>query len=224
MAEESTNNNSSLADAILAETADLYDEPVKEEKEVKEVKEDKPVKADKADKPVPATKAITDDVDIDKLFEDTDKIDEPLAPAPALPVAAPEKSAAVLAIEAKEREKYEKKAEREARQNAKRNAKRARLQALIDKCPNEYKPVSVSTYFWLGVLSFLPCIGFIATILLSIFPINKNIKNFERAILIYYCINIILTLIGLIILFFLTPNDTKNEILAAFSKITHAFG
>ena len=216
MADESTNNNSSLADAILAETADLYDEPAKEEKEVKEVKE---AKADK-----PATKAITDDVDIDKLFEDTDKEVEPVAPSPALPVTAPEKSAAVLAIEAKEREKFERKAEREARQNAKRNAKRARLQALIDKCPNEYKPVSVSTYFWLGVLSFLPFIGFVATILLSIFPINKNVKNFERAILIYYCINIILTLIGMIILFFLTPNDTKNEILAAFSRITHAFG
>jgi hypothetical protein len=211
MADESTNTNSSLADAILAETADLYEEPVKEEKEVKEVKEVKETK------PEPKNTSKDNDIDIDKLFEEPAKKDGSIVPA------VQEKSAAVLAIEAKEREKFERKAEREARQNAKRNAKRARLQALIDKCPNEYKPVSVSTYFWLGVLSFLPGIGFPATILLSIFPINKNVKNFERAILIYYCICIILTLIGMIILFFLTPNDRKNEILAAFDKIAHAF-
>ena len=213
MADESTNTNSSLADAILAETADLYDEPAKEEKEVKEVKESKEVKETK---PEPDNTSKTDDIDIDKLFDEPGKKAEPYAPA------VPEKSAAVLAIEAKEREKFERKAEREARQNAKRNAKRARLQALIDKCPNEYKPVSTSTYFWLGVLSFLPFIGFPATILLSIFPINKNVKNFERAILIYYLICIIITLIGMIILFFLTPNDRKNEILAAFDKIAHS--
>ena len=239
MADEET-KNSSAADSILAETADLYkeditpveeepkvEEPVKEEakqpeKEEKKAKKKvkKEVKTEPKEEPKdekPAEEAKTD-VDLDEVFgdiRDDETEDEPKEEVPA-------KSAAIVAIEAKEAAKLQRKNEREQQQAAKRNAKRARLQALIDQCPNEYKPVSTSKFFWYGVLCNLPGLGFIITILFSVFPVNKNVKNFARSILIVYLIGIILNLILMIILFFMTPNDTKAQILQGFDKIIHA--
>lgn len=249
MADE--NKNSSAADSILAETADLYEEDIQavvEETPVEEVVEEakeakveskpkktskkstkKTEKADKADKveSEPAPKAnelavIEEKVeDIAPVVKEDSPVEaEPEEEAPAVPA----KSEAIAAIEAKEAAKLQRKNEREQKQAAKRNAKRARLQALIDQCPNEYKPVSVSKFFWYGVLCNLPWIGIIFTILFSIFPINKNVKNFARSILILYAIGLIVSLICMIILFFLTPLETKNEILGGFTKIREAIG
>ncbi|MCR5061547.1 MAG: hypothetical protein K6A80_11110 [Saccharofermentans sp.] len=242
MADEE-NKNSSAADSILAETADLYkedivqeeeipaEEPVKEEpkepekekkvkkkvkKEVKEEPKAEPKEEEKEEKPAAESKT---DVDLDEVFGDIKDDETEDVPAEEVPA----KSAAIVAIEAKEAAKLQKKNEREQKQAAKRNAKRARLQALIDQCPNEYKPVSTSKFFWYGVLCNLPGLGFIITILFSIFPVNKNVKNFARSILIVYLIGIILNLILMIVLFFMTPNDVKSEILQGVDKIMHSF-
>ena len=235
--------NSSAADSILAETADLYEDEIQavvEETPVEEVAEEaketkvesKPKKtakkstkkAEKSDKALkePAPKENEIAV-IEEKKEEIAPVVKEEAPEEEKP-AAPVKSEAIAAIEAKEAAKLQRKNEREQQQAAKRNAKRARLQALIDQCPNEYKPVSVSQFFWYGVLCNLPWVGIIFTILFSIFPINKNVKNFARSILILYAIGIIVSLIGMIILFFLTPLETKNEILGGFTKIREAIG
>ena len=235
--------NSSAADSILAETADLYEDEIQavvEETPVEEVAEEaketkvesKPKKtakkstkkAEKSDKALkePAPKENEIAV-IEEKKEEIAPVVKEEAPEEEKP-AAPVKSEAIAAIEAKEAAKLQRKNEREQQQAAKRNAKRARLQALIDQCPNEYKPVSVSKFFWYGVLCNLPWVGIIFTILFSIFPINKNVKNFARSILILYAIGIIVSLIGMIILFFLTPLETKNEILGGFTKIREAIG
>jgi len=227
--------NSSIADSILAETASLYEDEVKavaepeveEKEEVKEEpkeekKSDKKTskKADKKPEKKEEKKDDSADDILDEVFGDSEEVkEEPQEEEKTVPV----KSEAVAAIEAKEAAKLARKNEREQQQAAKRNAKRARLQALIDQCPNEYKPVSTSKFFWYGVFCNLPCIGFIITILFSIFPINKNVKNFARSILIVYLIGIILSLISMIVLFFLTPNEEKNEILSGLNKIVGAF-
>lgn len=101
----------------------------------------------------------------------------------------------------------------------KKNKKRLAQQALIDACPPQYRPVSTSMYFWLGFLSFLPGIGFIVTVILSICGRNKNVKNFERAILAYYIIALIICLILLIIIGLVLPPDTRSNVLMAFSKM-----
>lgn len=101
----------------------------------------------------------------------------------------------------------------------KKNKKRLAQQALIDACPPQYRPVSTSMYFWLGFLSFLPGIGLIVTVILSICGRNKNVKNFERAILAYYIIALIICLILLIIIGLVLPPDTRSNVLMAFSKM-----
>ncbi|MBP5261029.1 MAG: hypothetical protein J6Z43_02735 [Clostridiales bacterium] len=235
--------NSSAAESILAETAELYEDEVKAEETVEETAEKaEEVKAEakeekKAEKnPAKKTKkkASSETAEVSKepkeepkndiiealVAEDVEETVEEVKEEPALPA----KSEAVLAIEAKEAAKLARKNEREQQQAAKRNAKRARLQALIDQCPNEYKPVSTSKFFWYGVLCNLPGLGFIITLLFSIFPVNKNVKNFARSILIVYIIGIILWLIGAIILFFMTPNENKNDIVEGINKIIGSFG
>jgi len=112
---------------------------------------------------------------------------------------------------------------REMKRREKRDLKYAKLQAAIDQCPKEYKPVTTSKYFWLAVLFNIPVIGFIMTILVSVFPRNKNIKNYARSILIFYIIAIIVMLIGLIITFFAIPGASKDELFQAISKIISAF-
>ncbi len=245
MADE-TKTNSSAADSILAETADLYkdeidavaEEPAEEVKEEakEESKEDK--KDDKKSKSAkrPSKKETKEEVKETAVEEKKDLPADPTADVladlkedieneeAAEEPRLPEKSAAIIAIEEKEAAKLARKNEREQRQAAKRNAKRARLQALIDQCPNEYKPVSTSKFFWYGVLCNLPCIGFVITLLFSIFPINKNVKNFARAILIVYLISIILTLVCMIVVFFMIPEGSKNEIISGMNKIIGSFG
>ncbi len=250
MAEEK--KNLSAADAILAETADLYEDEIDAvaEEVVADVREEEKKAAGKvsgdtvkekdtpAFVPVPKEKVseasssaaaatVSEAASAATATAATAAEVPSAASAPAaapVPEAGPafKKSEAVAAIEAKEAAKLERKNEREEKQAAKRNAKRARRQALIDQCPNEYKPVATSTFFWCGVLCYLPVLGVIFTIIFSIFPINKNIKNYARAVLIGYCILLIVTMILCLILFFVTPTATKNEILAAIQKIKGA--
>ena len=128
----------------------------------------------------------------------------PVAPveSPA-PTADPKAAAAAKKAEDKATKKAaDKAAKAEAKQNKKSEKKvkkTAEALAKIDQCPKEYKPVSTGTYFWTGFLCLLPVIGLIITIIMSIIPRNKNIKNFVRAILIADAICIILFLIMAIV-------------------------
>lgn len=121
------------------------------------------------------------------------------APAPVVdPKAAKAKSADEKAAK-KAKEKAEK-AEAKKNKNIEKDAKKAaEIRAKIEQCPKEYKPVSTGKYFWTGVLCYLPIVGLIITIILSIIPRNKNLKNFVRAILIADAICIIVSLIFAII-------------------------
>ena len=131
---------------------------------------------------------------------------------------------------AKEQAQVEKDAEkaRIAKEKAeakleKKRQKKAAEQALIDACPPQYRPVSTSKYFWLGFLSFFPCIGFIATLILSIAGRNRNIKNFERSILAYYIIALLLVLIALIVVGICLPSGVRENIIEAIWTIIGSF-
>ena len=135
----------------------------------------------------------------------------------------------------KEAEKARKAAEKEAEKQriaqekaaAKAEKKRQKMeaeQALINACPPQYKPVSTSKYFWFGFLSFLPCIGLIFTIICSFAGRNRNVKRFERAILAYYIIGIILCLIAVIVIGLILPPDTREGILYALDEILYSVG
>lgn len=101
----------------------------------------------------------------------------------------------------------------------KKKQKREAQQALIDACPPQYRPVSTSKYFWLAFLSLIPCIGFIATLILSIAGRNRNVKNFEKAILAYYIIGFIICLIAVIIVGVALPADIRDKLLVSFSEM-----
>ena len=101
----------------------------------------------------------------------------------------------------------------------KKRQKRAAQQALIDACPPQYRPVSTSKYFWLAFLSAIPFIGFIATIFLSIAGRNRNVKNFEKAILAYYIIAIVIALIALIVIGVALPAEIRSNVLTSLREI-----
>ena len=101
----------------------------------------------------------------------------------------------------------------------KKRQKRAAQQALIDACPPQYRPVSTSKYFWLAFLSFLPCIGFIATLILAICGRNRNVKNFEKAILAYYIIAIVIALIAMIVIGVALPAANRAEVIQSLGEI-----
>lgn len=186
----------------------------------------------------------------DKLFEGDNAQEEKVSPedstgAPAVikPVqaeiipdvpiaksAAPAATAAATAsaVDARAAQKAQDKARRAAQKAQKKaeklKARREKQQALIDSCPPQYKPVSTSGFFWLGFISYLPCVGLVITILLSLLPRNKNIKHFERAILIMYLIAVIIALVLGIVFFFSVPADNRQAIASAIEKICMAFG
>ena len=148
------------------------------------------------------------------------------APVPAAAVAAaaaaadPKKAAKAEAAAAKKAEKEAaaaaKKAKKEEAKKTKNQEKAAEEQAKIDSCPKEYRPVSVSKYFWYVFVSFIPVVGLIFTVAMSIVPKNKNIKNFMRAILVYFIIGLILSLIALIVMVFVNGSSVEG-IIQAFS-------
>ncbi len=127
------------------------------------------------------------------------------------------------AARAKEEEKARAAKEKAEAKIEKKRQKKAAQQALIDACPPQYRPVSTSKYFWLAFLSAIPFIGFIATLLLSIAGRNRNVKNFERAILAYYIIAFIICLIAIIVVGVCLPQPVRDAVLLSFDKIGGAF-
>lgn len=129
------------------------------------------------------------------------------------------KAAAAAAAEAARKQQ-----EAAAAKAAKENEKKQALLALKASCPPQYKPVSTSTYFWTGILCWLPCIGFFITLILSFAPKNRNLKSFARSKLAYYIIIFISCLIIMLVAGAVIPEDNRVEIANAFIKIGRAVG
>ena len=119
----------------------------------------------------------------------------------------------------KEQEKAKAAKEKAEAKLEKKRQKRAAQQALIDACPPQYRPVSTSKYFWLAFLSFIPVIGVIATLILCVAGRNRNVKNFEKAILAYYIIGIVIGLIAIIVVGMLIPAEIRENIIMSLGKI-----
>lgn len=122
-------------------------------------------------------------------------------------------------VDKKAKAAQEKAAKKAAKEEAAKNKKiekkakkAADLQAKIEQCPKDYRPVGTGTYFWTGFLCLLPIIGLIITIIMSIIPRNKNLKNFVRAILIADVIGIIAFLIMAIIAVAVGGNEVADLI------------
>ena len=64
---------------------------------------------------------------------------------------------------------------------------------IIEKIPDEYKPISMWGYFGYQILFALPLVGFICLLIFSFGGTkNKNLKNFARS---YFCYLIIILII-----------------------------
>lgn len=111
-----------------------------------------------------------------------------------------------VTTEVKNEVKNEVKPSRKAIKDKKNYEKNAKKQAVIDSLPAEYKPVAVSTYFWLTVLAAIPVVGFIFSIILSFTGKNRNRKNFMKAIFVWYIIGIILALVAALVVTFAFPD------------------
>ncbi|MCR5528509.1 MAG: hypothetical protein K6F49_04730 [Saccharofermentans sp.] len=181
------------------------------------------------DKASEAEAKVEDKIEHAPLIAPVPEPAAPVAPATAAPVdpkaakkaekdaaAAAKKAEKDAAAAAKKAEKdaaaVAKKAEKEEAKKAKNQEKAAEEQAKIDACPKEYRPVSTSKYFWYVFISFIPVVGFIFTVIMSLIPKNKNIKNFMRAILVYFIIGIILSLVGLIVMVFVNGSSLDGII------------
>ena len=68
-------------------------------------------------------------------------------------------------------------------------------------------------------MSAIPFVGFIATIFLSIAGRNRNVKNFEKAILAYYIIAIVIALIALIVIGVALPAEIRSNVLTGLREI-----
>ena len=124
----------------------------------------------------------------------------------------------------KEQEKAKAAKEKAEAKLEKKRQKKAAQQALIDACPPQYRPVSTSKYFWLAFLSALPVIGFIVTFILAVIGRNRNVKNFEKAILAYYIIAFVICLIAIIVIGVALPPEVRTNIILSLERIFGAFG
>ena len=192
-------------------------EAVKETVAVEKVKEKaKEAKETKAEAAVAATTAVATAEAAKEAAKDAEAAAK--AAKKAEEQAAKDAAKKQAALE-KEQEKAKAAKEKAEAKLEKKRQKRAAQQALIDACPPQYRPVSTSKYFWLAFLSALPFIGFIITLLLSIAGRNRNVKNFEKAILAYYIIGLVLCLIAIIVIGCLLPSDIRENILLSLGRI-----
>ena len=189
----------------ISEAAEAVEEVAKEETAVVEAAEEKAIDAGEA---VAAAAVTASAAGKEAAKEATKEAD-----AAAKAAKKAEEQAA------KEAAKKQAAADKEAEKAKAKRQKRAAQQALIDACPPQYRPVSTSKYFWLAFLSAIPFVGFIATIFLSIAGRNRNVKNFEKAILAYYIIAIVIALIALIVIGVALPAEIRSNVLTGLREI-----
>lgn len=192
------------ADEKAEEARKEADRKVEEAKKAAEKKADEDKKAEEAK--IEAEKKAEEA----KKLADAKKAEEDAAKAQA--------AAAAAAAAAQKQQ------EAAAAKEAKRNEKKAKLQALKSQCPPQYKPVGTSTFFWLGILCWLPVIGVLISLFMSIIPKNRNIKSFARSKLAYYIIIFIACLIITLVAGAVIPEDNKIEIGNALLKICRSLG
>ncbi len=200
----------------ISEAAEAVEEVAKEEAAVVEVAEEKTIDAGEA----VATAAVTASAaGKDAAKEAVKEADTAAKAAKKAEKQAAKEAAKKQAAADKEAEKAKAAKEKADARLEKKRQKRAAQQALIDACPPQYRPVSTSKYFWLAFLSVIPFVGFIATIFLSIAGRNRNVKNFEKAILAYYIIAIVIALIALIVIGVALPAEIRNNVLNSLREI-----
>lgn len=199
--------------SVDSETVEAVKETVAVEKVKEKAKEAKETKAEAA---VAATTAVATAEAAKEAAKDAEAAAK--AAKKAEEQAAKDAAKKQAALE-KEQEKAKAAKEKAEAKLEKKRQKRAAQQALIDACPPQYRPVSTSKYFWLAFLSALPFIGFFVTLLLSIAGRNRNVKNFEKAILAYYIIGLVLCLIAIIVIGCLLPSDIRDNILLSLGRI-----
>lgn len=185
----------------------------KEEAEAKKTKEAEEAKKEADKKAEEAKKASEDEA---KKAEEAKKAAEAKK---AEEDAAKAQAAAAAAAAAAQKQQ-----QAAAAKEAKRNEKKEKLNALKAQCPAQYKPVGTSTYFWVGILCWLPFIGFLITLIVSIFPKNRNLKCFARSKLAYYLIIFIACLIITLVAGAVIPEDNQIEIGNALLKIVRSLG
>ena len=207
------------ATEVIEETAEEVAEEVKEvtEDKVEEIKED--VKEVEEDKEESASQYAGDkavEVEAPAVVEVKSQIPETsasVAPATVAALTAEQSKAAI------KKEKADAKARKKAEaKQAKKAKKKAELEARVNACPKEYKPLSTAKCFWLFFFSIIPVIGILFSIIMSIVPYNKNIKSMERGILLHHAMWIILILIAALIIFIALGGDAVVDIVKAFGK------
>lgn len=194
---------------------EVVEDKIEEIKEEVEEAKEEPASKDSADKDV--------EVEAEATPEAKSKATETVAVATAAAVTAEQSKAALR------KEKADAKARKKAEaKQAKKAKKKAELEARINACPKEYKPISTAKYFWLFFFSVIPVIGILFSIIMSIVPYNKNVKSFERGILLHHAMWIILILIAALIIFIALGGDAVVDIIKAFGRffeqIASSFG
>ena len=194
----------------ISEAAEAVEEVAKEEAAVVEAAEEKAIDAGEA---VAAAAVTASAAGKEAAKEAAKEADAAAKAAKKAEEQAAKEAAKKQAAADKEAEKAKAAKEKADARLEKKRQKRAAQQALIDACPPQYRPVSTSKYFWLAFLSAIPFIGFIATIFLSIAGRNRNVKNFEKAILAYYIIAIVIV-IGVAL-----PAEIRSNVLTGLREI-----
>ena len=200
----------------ISEAAEAVEEVAKEEAAVVEAAEEKAIDAGEA---VAAAAVTASAAGKEAAKEAGKEADAAAKAAKKAEEQAAKEAAKKQAAADKEAEKAKAAQEKADARLEKKRQKRAAQQPLIDACPPQYRPVSTSKYFWLAFLSAIPFIGFIATIFLSIAGRNRNVKNFEKAILAYYIIAIVIALIALIVIGVALPAEIRSNVLTGLREI-----
>lgn len=195
------------AERIAAKAKEEAESKKKAEEEAKKAEEEKKA----ADKKVEEAKKAAE--------EEANKAEEAKKAEEEAKKAAEAKAAAAAAAAAAQKEQ-----EAAAAKEAKKNEKKAQIEKLKAQCPPQYKPVGTSTFFWLGILCHIPVLGVLITVILSIFPKNRNIKSFARSIFAYYLIIFIACLIITLVAGAVIPEENQIEIGNALIKILRALG
>ena len=151
------------------------------------------------------------------------------SPAPA-PAAAPviDKAASdKIAAEQKAAKKAEKEEAKKRAKIEKKAKKAAAFQEKVEQCPKDYRPVGTGLFFWSMLLCAIPVLGILFVIIFSLFPVNKNFKNFARALLAWYVIGLILFLIFALVATLVMGQSIADFIWPFekfFSDLASAFG
>lgn len=200
----------------ISEAAEAVEEVAKEEATIVEAAEEKAIDAGEA---VAAAAVTASAAGKEAAKEAVKEADAAAKAAKKAEEQAAKEAAKKQAAADKEAEKAMAAKEKADARLEKKRQKRAAQQALIDACPPQYRPVSTSKYFWLAFLSAIPFVGLIATIFLSIAGRNRNVKNFEKAILAYYIIAIVIALIALIVIGVALPAEIRSNVLNSLREI-----